>query len=104
MGRHRGAYERVTGVRVVPGSLSVVLEEPGVVEAPPMRLGPPEVGVGTNIVPGRPGGIPGFIRRKARTNPGSGDHPTTVIEIAAAVRLRDALGVVDGDVVIVELA
>jgi riboflavin kinase, archaea type len=97
MERQRAAYERVTGEPLIPGSLNVVLEGRWVVETPPVRLEPPEVGVGMNIVPCEIEGIRAFVLRTDRNNSGTGDHPTTVLEIAASVHLRQALGLRDGD-------
>ena len=90
-------YERQTGVQLHPGSLNVVLPEPWVVENAPLRLEPPDIAVGMNIVPCEIAGIAGFILRTDKNNAGVGDHGLHVIEIAAPVHLRSALGVEDGD-------
>lgn len=44
-----------------------------------------------SIVPCAIGGIDGFNLRTDKNNTGEGGHPATVIEVAASVRLRDAL-------------
>ncbi|GAC1605691.1 MAG: hypothetical protein NVS3B21_35300 [Acidimicrobiales bacterium] len=89
-------YETKTGVRLYPGSLNVVLDSPWYVPAKHIRMEPPEYGVGMSIVPCAIGGIDGFILRTDKNNTGEGDHPATVIEVAAPVRLRDALDLDDG--------
>ena len=89
-------YEAKTGVRLYPGSLNVLLDSPWYVPAVRIRLEPPECGIGMSIVPCAIGGIDGFILRTDKNNSGEGDHPATVIEVAASVRLRDVLGVEDG--------
>ena len=89
-------YEAKTGVRLFPGSLNVVLDAPWYVPAERIRMEPPEYGVGMSVVPCRIGGIDAFILRTDKNNIGEGDHPATVIEIAAPVRLRDALDLEDG--------
>ena len=40
-----------------------------------------------------------FVLRTEANERGEGDHPLEVIEVAAAIRLRDILGVDDGDAV-----
>ncbi|MDT5200063.1 MAG: hypothetical protein QOH34_1585 [Mycobacterium sp.] len=42
------------------------------------------------------GYVHGFILRTDKNDTGEGDHPATVIEVAASVRLRDALDLEDG--------
>ena len=97
MTEYADVYERKTGVRLHPGSLNVVLDEPWVVGRAPIRLEPPEYGVAMSIVPCEIGGVHGFIIRSDRNDAGDGDHAPNVIEVAAAVHLRTALGVSDGD-------
>ena len=52
-----------------------------------------------NVVRARSGGIPGFILPMDQQEAGLGHHGREVVEVAAAVRLRDALAVAvaDGD-------
>jgi len=92
-------YERVTGVRLFPGSLNVVLDGEYRLPARRLRLEPAEYGgrVGMNMVPCTIGGLPGFVLRTDQNEAGTGHHGRQVVEIAAAVRLRDALGLLDGD-------
>jgi riboflavin kinase len=97
MTQYADVFERTTGVRLYPGSLNVVLEEPWVVEGVPLRLGPPEYGVSMSLVPCEVNGVPGFILRTDKNDAGQGDHASNVIEVAAPVHLRSALGVSDGD-------
>lgn len=104
MRRHASLYERVTGARLYPGSLNVVLDEPWTVHHAPLRLDPPEYGVAMNIVPCHINGLAGFILRTDKNNTGEGAHPPNVIEVAASVHLRSALGVADGDEVEVVIA
>jgi riboflavin kinase len=100
---HADLYETKTGVRLYPGSLNVVLDHPWHVDGHRVRLEPPEYGVGLSIVPCTVRGIDAFILRTDKNDRGEGDHPPHVIEVAAAVRLRDALDLQDGDEVEVEL-
>ena len=90
-------YEAKTGVRLYPGTLNVQLEEAWHVSGDPIRLGPPEYGVPLSLVPCTMEGIDGFIIRTDKNDRAEGDHPPTVVEIAAPVRLRDALQLEDGD-------
>jgi CTP-dependent riboflavin kinase len=95
---HSDAYETTVGARLVPGTLNVALEQPWLV--PPgiwARLEPPEYAVPLSIVPCQIEGIDAFVIRTDKNNSGVGDHPPTVVEIAATVRLRDALNLRDGD-------
>jgi CTP-dependent riboflavin kinase len=55
--------------------------------------------VGMNIVACRINGVPAFILRTDQNEAGTGHHGLNVIEIAAAVRLRDLLDLTDGDLV-----
>ncbi len=52
-----------------------------------------------NIVPCTVGGIQAFILRTDQNEAGTGHHNRNVLEIAASLRLRDALHLEDGDVV-----
>jgi riboflavin kinase, archaea type len=101
---HADLYEVKTGVRLYPGSLNVVLDGPWHVSDYRVRLEPPEYGVGLSIVPCWIEAIEGFILRTDKNDCGEGDHPPNILEIAAAVRLRDALGLCDGDQVEITVA
>jgi riboflavin kinase, archaea type len=104
MREHTDLYEAKTGVRLYPGSLNVVLDRPWHASDGQVRLEPPEYGVGLSIVPCLIDSVEGFILRTDKNDRGDGDHPPNVVEIAAAVRLRDALGLSDGDEVEIMVA
>lgn len=97
MTRYADVFERATGVDLYPGSLNVMLDEPWTVQDAPLRLEPPEYGVAMSIMPCTINGVAAFILRTDKNNAGSGDHPLTVVEVAAATHLRTTLGVDDGD-------
>jgi CTP-dependent riboflavin kinase len=100
------AYEECTGVRLYPGSLNVRLgHEYRLPTDPPMRIPPADLGgrVGMNIVPCRIMGLPAFVLRTDQNEAGAGHHARDVIEIAAAIRLRDEFGLSDGDTVVIEI-
>lgn len=88
-----------------PGSLNLELPEPYRLPPYPLRLEAHEYGgrVSVSIVPCRLLGRRAFILRTDRNEQGTGDHPRTIIEIATDVKLRDAHGLRDGDVVEIEL-
>lgn len=90
-------YETKTGVRLYPGSLNVVLDHAWHVGDQRVRLEPPDVGVGLSIVPCTIERLEAFIVRTDKNDRGQGDHLPNILEVAAAVRLRDALGLQDGD-------
>jgi CTP-dependent riboflavin kinase len=94
---HADLYEAKTGVQLYPGSLNIVLDRPWHVSDSQLRLEPPEYGVGLNIIPCWIEAVEGFILRTDKNDSGDGDHPPNVLEIAATVRLRDVLGLCDGD-------
>jgi riboflavin kinase len=95
------AYEHVVGIRLYPGSLNVVLDHEFVLPEDRLRIEPKDYGgrVGMNIVTCRIGGLPAFIVRTDQNEAGVGHHGREVVEVAAPVRLRDALGLVDGDTI-----
>lgn len=90
-------YEAKTGVHLYPGSLNVVLGDPWHVGSNAIRVEPPECPVAFSIVACTIGEIGAFIVRTDKNDRGAGDHPPTVIEVAAAARLREALSIEDGD-------
>jgi riboflavin kinase len=98
-------YEQVSGVRLYPGSLNVELQEDYHLPPVRLRLEPAHYGgrVGMNLVPCHVGGIPGFILRTDQNEAGVGHHAHNLIEVAAPVRLRDALGLADGDEIVVKI-
>jgi len=100
---HAGLYRSTTGVALVPGTLNVVLDSPWCVGPGALRLEPPEYPVPLSLVPCRIEGIDGFVVRTDKNDRGEGDHPRTVLEIAAPLRLRQVLGLADGDTVVVAI-
>lgn len=94
---HADLYEARTGVFLYPGTLNVVLDHPWHVGSQRVRLEPPEYGVGLSIVPCTLQHLDAFILRTDKNDRGEGDHPPNILEVAAAVRLRDALGLQNGD-------
>ena len=86
-----------TGVRLYPGSLNVELDDDWHAGIHRLRLEPPEYPIGLSIVPCNIQGLDAFILRTDKNDRGDGDHAPNVVEVAAAVRLRDALDLEDGD-------
>ena len=106
MVKYADLYEECTGVRLYPGSLNVILEEEyRLPSIPPLRLPPAVLGgqVGMNIVPCTIMGLPAFVLRTDQNEAGTGNHDRRVIEIGAAVRLRDEFNLSDGDIVTIEI-
>jgi CTP-dependent riboflavin kinase len=100
---HSDLYAAKVGMELFPGTLNVVLNEPWYAPAHCIRMEPPEYAVPLSIVPCRISGLAAFILRTDKNNAGQGDHAPTVIELAAPVRLRDALNLNDGDEVNITL-
>lgn len=100
--RYSSAYQRAVGVRLEPGSLNVVLDEPWVMDEPETRLEASEVGVGIGVVSCRLNGVPCWVVRTDKNNSGHGDHDLNVVEPVASTHLRTALGLEDGDEVDLE--
>jgi len=98
-------YTAKTGMRLFPGTLNVRLEEEYSLPAEVIRLEGEEYGgaVSVNIVPCRIFDRAAFLLRTDANERGQGHHPKTIIEIATDVKLRDAYGLRDGDVVKVML-
>jgi riboflavin kinase len=94
---HADLYEAKTGVRLYPGSLNVELDHPWHVGSQRIRLEPPVYGVALSIVPCTINRLDAFILRTDKNDRGEGGHPPNILEVAAAVRLRDALGLQNGD-------
>jgi riboflavin kinase, archaea type len=97
-------YLRKTGLRLFPGTLNLRLDRPYRVPPGALRLEAEEYGgtVSVSIVPCRVLGRKCFILRTDGNEHGDGDHPHEIIEIATDVKLRDAFGLNDGDVVEVD--
>ena len=98
-------YERKTGVKLYPGTLSVRLSEPYVVPAGCTRLEAHEYGglVSVSIVACRICGRQAFILRTDRNEKGTGRYPRSVVEIASDVKLRDKYNLMDNDEVSIEV-
>jgi CTP-dependent riboflavin kinase len=101
---HADLYEAKTGVRLYPGTLNVVLDHAWHVSSQRVRLEPPGYGVGLSIVPCTIRRLDAFILRTDKNDRGEGDHQPNILEVAAPVRLRDALGLQNGDEVEIILA
>jgi riboflavin kinase len=99
-------YLRKTGMHLYPGTLNVELNEAYSLPEKVMRLEGQEYGgtVSVNLLPCAIGGRRAFILRTDLNESGRGPHPKTIVEIATDVRLRDVLGLRDGDLVEVEIA
>lgn len=98
-------YLRKTGLHLFPGTLNLRLDRPYRVPPGSLRLEGSEYGgsVSINIVPCSVLGRRAVILRTDGNEQGDGDHPLEVIEIATDVKLRDAFGFRDGDIVEVEI-
>jgi riboflavin kinase, archaea type len=98
---HLDHYERKTGIYPVPGTLNLRLDEPFYLPEDVMCLEAAEYGGDKSvyIVPCEVNGRRALILRTDRNERGIGPHPKTIIEVAADFRLRDWLGVSDGDIV-----
>ena len=99
-------YTAKSGVALYPGSLDIELAvsydlpTKGVI-----LLEKEEYGgrVSVSLLPCSVSGIQGCIMRIDPNADGTGDHPKTIIDAAAQVRLRDALNVSDGDIVTIKV-
>ncbi len=101
MRQRADVYTRLAGTALYPGSLNVLLDCAWTLPADRLRLEPAELGVGVNLVPCRIFDRPAFIFR-------TDDHESWVeqhrlVEVLAAVRLRDVYALDDGDRVAIEL-
>jgi len=105
MVKYADIYAQCTGVRLFPGSLNVVLDEEYRLPPNRLRIEPADLGgrVRMNLVRCRFLGMTAFIIRTDQNEAGIGDHAHTVVEIAAAVRLRDEFGLSDGDIVEIQV-
>jgi riboflavin kinase len=98
-------YRAKTGMSLFPGTLNVELPEPYSLPRKLIRLEGHEYGgtVSVSIVPCRILGLAACILRTDRNESGAGDHPRTIVEVAAEVNLRETFGLQDGDVVEIEV-
>ncbi len=94
-------YERLLGIKPYPGSLNVVLDDPWTLPQGCVRLDPAELGIGVNFVPCRIFDQPAFLFRTDAHEAWVEQH--RVVEVLAAVRLRDAYQLADGDRVEIEV-
>jgi CTP-dependent riboflavin kinase len=102
MDRYRSEYEEATGVSLFPGSLNVVLDEPWPLPPRTITISADRVGRLVHLVPASIEGHDCFIFRTDNAER-AGPDDRRVLEVLAAVRLRDALGVDDGDSVEVKV-
>ncbi len=107
MDRLQGYYKDKTGMNLFPGTLNIQLEEPfdlpkdGVI-----RFEKEEYGgvVSVSLLLCTVMGRKAFVLRTDANAREEGHHPKTIIEIATDVKLRDAYGLIDGDIVEVEFS
>jgi riboflavin kinase len=91
-------YAAATGLALYPGSLNVVLDQPYELPSERIRLSADEVGVDVNLVECSTLGRRAFIFR-TDVDDAKGPTQQVLIEILSDVRLRDAYGLSDGDLV-----
>ncbi|MEM8713100.1 MAG: DUF120 domain-containing protein [Planctomycetota bacterium] len=98
-------YRRLTGETLFPGTLNVRLDEEWWAPKGARCLHGSEYGgkVSIYVIPCLFMGEPAWILRTKANDRGDGDHPQTVVEIAARTRLRNSCGLSDGDIVELEL-
>lgn len=92
-------YRGKTGMELFPGTLNLELEKPYSLPVKVLRLEGAEYGgrVSVNLVRCTVFGRPAWILRTDANEEGRGDHPSTIVEIATDVKLRDVYGLADGD-------
>jgi CTP-dependent riboflavin kinase len=95
------AYQRVTGLRLFPGSLDVVLDHEYHVPEDRLRIEPADLGgrVGMHLGPCTIGGRRGFFLRTDQNEAGTGHPGRHVVEVAVAVHLDQTRALADGDMV-----
>ena len=98
-------YLQKTGMSFYPGTLNLRLDAPYSLPKQTIRLEASEYGgtVSVNMVPCKIRGRSAFLLRTDANEAGRGHHPRTIVEIATDVRLRDVLGLTDGDLVEIEI-
>ena len=104
-------YLRKTGMAFYPGTLNMRLKAPYSLPGRVIRLEASEYGgtVSVNMVrcvirvARNQDARRGFLLRTDANEEGRGHHPKTIVEIACDVRLRDFLGLRDGDAVEIEI-
>jgi riboflavin kinase, archaea type len=99
-------YQRKTGMKLFPGTLNLRLDEEWRRPATGfVRLEKEEYGgvVSVSIIPCSVFGRKAFILRTDGAEFNETDHDRITLEIATDVKLRDAFGLKDGDVVEVQV-
>jgi len=106
MARLEPFYTARTGVKLFPGTLNIELDQPfDLPEKAVIRLEKEEYGgmVSVSILPCRFFDRHAFILRTDNNAANQGPHPTTIIEVACEVKLRDTFNLHDGDIVSVDI-
>lgn len=98
MRQHVKQYEAATGMTLYPGSLNVHLPEPWLLPDFTLTLPATSVGRLVHLVQCSVSGLPCFIFRTDNAEQ-AGPAEKRIVEVLAEVRLRDALGLADGDLV-----
>jgi riboflavin kinase, archaea type len=98
-------YTDKAGMRLFPGTLNLRLEHPYSLPENAIRLEKEEYGgtVSVSMVPCHIFQRKAFLLRTDANEAEQGHHPKTIIEIATDIKLRDAYGLQDGDLVEVDL-
>lgn len=98
-------YRQKTGVSLFPGTLNVELDQDWPTPAGFARIEPGEGGcrVGVTLIRCRIEGLEAFILRTDGNSAPGGLHSLRIVEVAAEVRLRTALGLSDGERVRLDL-
>jgi CTP-dependent riboflavin kinase len=91
-------YMRAAGVPLVTGSLNLVLDEDWSLPDHRITLTADEVGRLVHLVPCRVHGHQCFIFRTQLAEETGGDAHR-ILELLSSIRLRDELGLADGDIV-----
>jgi len=99
---HIDIYNRLAGTVLYPGSLNVLLDSLWTLPTDRLRIEPAELGVGVNLVRCRIFDQPAFVFRTDFHESWVEQH--RLIEVLAAVRLRHAYALDDGDRVAIELS
>lgn len=97
----REIYKQKTNMTLFPGTLNIRLAEPYDLPSDVIRLEKEEYGgtVSVSLLPCTIFDREAFIIRTDKNASGYGDHPKTIIEIAADVKLRDTYNLSDGDII-----
>jgi CTP-dependent riboflavin kinase len=98
---HADAWTRLVGTTLYAGSLNVLLDHPWTLPTERLRLDPAELGLAVNLVPCRIFGGAAFVFRTDHHESWVEQH--RLIELLAAIGLRDAYALADGNRVAIEL-